>query len=870
MSRFACGRRLAVGFLGLLLSPAWPAAAAARPSLIPLPAKVEWTDGEVILGDGASVSFSGEAAGTEAERLAGMLRPATGFALPVAADDAGAVRLALEPALESRCGGEGYVLVAGGGAVCISAASPAGLFNGGQTLRQLLPPVVYSPTARTGAQWRVPGCRIEDRPRFGWRGFMLDYSRHFFDVAYTKRLLDTMAAHKLNVFHMHLADDDGWRIEIRRYPKLTEVGAWRGTACRLPNRRGETFERYGGFLTQAEIREIVAYAARLHIRVMPEIDLPGHSLAIGAAYPETLPSRIPEGEAGKPPPRCNAISPAKETNYELVEGLVGELADLFPFEYIHIGGDEVNHDLWKACPEIQALIEREKLDGPRGAQVYFTRRLEGILARHGKRMIGWNEILNDRLARTTAIMSWTGAGPGYEAVRMGFPVVMAPGPHNYFDMGYPDGHEEPPSHSWAGLISLEKCYAFDPLGGEGLDAGQAALVLGVQANLWSEYITPWKAKSGWVEFKTAGEHADYKAWPRLCALAEVGWTPQERRAYPDFAQRLGDDLRRLKSAGVTFRVPSVGAVVRKGIIRVQPPFEGAEIRFTLDGTDPLDSATAARWDGQPLPGRPAGFRARAFVEGVPGPLRVGASPEVAGTWTKDTAGAEYAARTFDLTGVLDEAGVWRLRFVKTGGPHHLLVRNVELLMNDAVVAKDLHEGGTRAGGAYRLQAPDIPKGARVAVRAEVRADSGTRTPDTAGQITIEKSEGLEPPARVATTIGPYEGHRPENLVDYDRSTFFWSNRGLTNGESVTIVFDAPVPLSSIESASGKLDDPAADILAAGRLEVSADGTAFRTVATYSNGTARAALGREPVKAIRITATADTGRFWVILQDPVLK
>ena len=316
---------------------------------------------------------------------------------------------------------------------------------------------------------------------------MLDYSRHYLDVDYTKHLLNGMALHKLNVLHMHLSDDDGWRIEIRKYPKLTEIGAWRGTQCPLPNTRpGETFARYGGFFTQDQIREIVAYAARLHINIMPEIDLPGHSLALCTAYPEVRPVTTNVAPSGRGRGGNNVISPAKESNYAMIDDILGELAALFPFDYVHIGGDEVNYNSWKDCPEIQDLMQREKLAALRDAQVYFTKRLEDILARHHKLMIGWNEILNDKLRRSTAILSWTGTAPGYQAARQGFPVVMAPGPHCYFDMGYAQGYDEPPSLSWAGQIDLERCYAFDPLAEKGLTAEQSQKFLGVQACLWSE------------------------------------------------------------------------------------------------------------------------------------------------------------------------------------------------------------------------------------------------------------------------------------------------------------------------------------------------------------------------------------------------
>ncbi len=305
----------------------------------------------------------------------------------------------------------------------------------------------------------------------------------------------------------------------------------------------------------------------------------------------------------------NVISPAKESNYAMIDDILGELAALFPFDYVHIGGDEVNYNSWKDCPEIQDLMRREKLAALRDAQVYFTKRLEDILARHHKLMIGWNKILNDKFRRSTAILSWTGTAPGYQAARQGFPVVMAPGPHCYFDMGYAQGYDEPPSLSWAGQIDLERCYAFDPLAEKGLTAEQSQKFLGVQACLWSELVTPWKAKNGWLDLKTAGETADYKTFPRLCALAEMGWTPQASRNIADLRERLGPHLLRLKQAGIVFRVPMPDAVADAGTIHILPPFDGAEVRYTIDGSDPLDSPTRARWEGKPVPGKATAFRA---------------------------------------------------------------------------------------------------------------------------------------------------------------------------------------------------------------------------------------------------------------------
>ncbi len=820
----------------------------------------------------ADPAFSGEA-----NFLAEHLRAGTGLPVevrPTAPAGAAVIRLTAQGAADQ--GNEGYSLESNDKGVLIQARTTTGIFYGCETLLQLLPPQVFgkaNATASSGIHWTLPFVKIEDRPRFAWRGFMLDFSRHFFDVEYTKHLLDAMAMNKLNVLHMHLADDDGWRIEIRKYPKLTEIGAWRGTKCAVPNTRpGETFERYGGFFTQDQIRELVAYAERLHINLMPELDFPGHSLAMCTVYPETKPN-VSSGATSVQGHSDDALSPAKEANYKMLDDIFAELASLFPFEYVHIGGDEVNHNLWKDDPEIKEFMAREKIGNLHDAQVYFTKRMEVILASHNKKMIGWNEITSPKLERTTGIMAWTGAGAGYNAARMGFPVVMAPGQRCYFDMPFPDAHDEPPSLGWAGPVSTESCYDFDPMGEDKqLDADQTKRIFGVQACLWSELVKPWTSKEGWADFKTGGETADYKIFPRLCALAEMGWTPQADRHYADFAERLGQThLLRLKYAGVGFRLPPPEATVRKGAIQIVPPYQGAEIKYTVDGTDPFSSKTAVRWDGKPIAGNASLFRARTFLLGQPSPLRSGAKIEAAGKWTKDMAGADFKPQDFDATGIIDEAGRWRLTFRKTGGKHAVLVNSVELLVNGASVAKDAHPGGSASKGVYHLDVKNpIPAGAKVVARVEMKGDNGSEKPDSAGEILVEKSMYLEPAATATTSIGAYQSNTPDKLVDYDSGTYFWSDRSVRKGETVTIAFTEPVALSSIEWASGKPDDTTKDMLVNGVLEVSADGTNFNKAADFSYGTAHATLTKAPLKAIRVTVTGNSDPNWLILQDPKLK
>ncbi len=842
--------------------------------LVPKPAKVEWNQGEFILGGKARIIYGESRAKAEAETLADMLRPASGLALKVKKGRAaaGSIFMTLDPEAKDSLGDEGYRLRVTESGVSIEAATVAGLFYGGQTLRQLLPPEIYV-GSRQDMRWSMPCCEIEDIPRFSWRGYMLDYSRHFFDVEYTKHLLDAMAINKLNIFHMHLTDDDGWRVEIKKYPKLTEIGGWRGTDCVLPNtRKGETFKRYGGFLSQDDIREIVAYAAKLHINVMPEIDLPGHCLAVCTAYPETLPSKMPDSVSVQGH-KANAISPAKESNYEMVADIIGEIAEIFPFEYVHIGGDEVNHGLWKECPEIKAFMSKNNIGNLRGAQVHFTKRLEVILADYDKKMIGWNEIMNDKLERTTGIMSWIGTGPGYHAAKRGFPVVMSPGPHTYFDMSYVGAHDEPPSHWWAGPVDSARCYAFDPLGNPGLNADQAKNIIGIHSCLWTEFVKPWKSKSGWAELPTYGAHADYKAFPRLCALAEIGWTPQADRDFSDFADRLGPThLRRLKAAGVTLRVPICNAVIRKGLIHILPPFTNAEVRYTVDGSDPFDSDSVLVWAGLPFKGNGSKFRARVYLDGQPSPLHIGAKLEAVGKWSKESVETEFLEQEFDLTGALDEVGVWRIGFRKTGGKHHLAVNRVDIVVDGKVVSSDSHDGGSAGKGKYRFNiSGSISESAKVIARINMKVESkGEKNVKTAGDITLEKSEYLEPKTVVSSVIGHYGGHSAENLGDYDRDSFFWSNRPVRKGESFNFVFAEPVVLSSIESVSGKIKDPTKDILLNGILEISADGEHFRKIADFSYGAAKAELKQESVKSVRITVTADHSDMWLVLQDLILK
>jgi hexosaminidase len=387
--------------------------------------------------------------------------------------------------------------------------------------------------------------KITDVPRFPWRGLMLDVSRHFYTKQEVEKLLDVMALHKLNTFHWHLVDDNGWRIEIKKYPRLTSVGAWRGgVGFGLPTNSTTAYGpdgRYGGFYTQKDIREVVAYARRLHITIVPEIEMPGHSLAALTAYPELGsgpgPVEIPLQGGVNP----GIFSPAKPEAFVFLQNVLTEVFQLFPCKYIHIGGDEVPKGPWKHDAACQALMKREGLKNEDELQSWFTRRMEKFINARGKTLIGWSEILQGGLAQNAAVMDWIGGGR--EAASAGHDVVMSPTANCYFDYYQSRDHSTEP-RAIGGFLPLQKVYALEPVPA-GLAPEFEKHILGAQGNLWTEYVPNLM-------------HAEYMIFPRLSALAEVAWSPKDARNFEDFKRRLKTDERRLDQLGVNYRISALG------------------------------------------------------------------------------------------------------------------------------------------------------------------------------------------------------------------------------------------------------------------------------------------------------------------------
>lgn len=563
-------------------------AAAPEYGLVPAPRYLEPGPGHFAFGPETSIVLPVAHASLAAsvEVFAAPLRAVAGIALPVVGASGGPggggssgsaggpgpgpasgdVVLRLIAGDTVGTSAEGYRLAIDAEGIDLAATTPAGLFRGLMRLRQLLPPEYErgvrsrAPWGQTGGpapallpdgtpvQWSVPALLIDDEPRFAWRGMHLDVGRHFFEVDFIKKYIDLLALHGLNTFHWHLTEDQGWRVEIEAYPRLTWVGS-----CRRETMVAQNFdpyvgdgERYCGFYTQAEIRDVVAYAAERHITVVPEIEMPGHSLAALAAYPELACTEGPFEVGTRWGVYEDIYCPSEET-FAFLETVLGEVLELFPSEFIHIGGDEAPKARWRESPLAQEVIRREGLADEDELQSWFIGRIESFLDARGRRLIGWDEILEGGLAPGATVMSWRGEAGGIAAARQGHDAVMTPNSHLYFDhyQADPEVHDEPLAICC--LSTLRQVWDYDPVP-DSLSAAEARHILGAQANLWTEYMkTP--------------DHVEYMALPRMAALSEVVWGPAEFRGHEAgwvaFRGRLERHLARLRELGVRYRPPDV-------------------------------------------------------------------------------------------------------------------------------------------------------------------------------------------------------------------------------------------------------------------------------------------------------------------------
>lgn len=595
------------------------ARAQAPVSLIPQPVSVQTRTGAFTLTKKTTIQYNKPDGQAVASWLGQRLSKPTNFALTASPGTSGTIQLNLTGTPDAQLGEEGYTLNSSPKGVVITANKPAGLFYGMQTLLQLLPKEIENPTAvQAPRTWTLPAVSIVDYPRFGWRGVMLDVSRHFFTKAAVKQYIDELARFKFNTFHWHLTDDNGWRIEIKSLPRLTEVGAWRvDRAGHFGNRAdpkpGEK-ATYGGFYTQDDIREVVAYAQARNVTIVPEIDVPGHSMAALAAYPALSCTKAPVsvdpgtefsewyGNGTFKMNVENTFNPSDEQVYDFLDKVFTEVAALFPNPYIHVGGDECYKGYWAQDPGCQALMKKLNIRHVEDLQGYFMGRVEKILTAKGKKLLGWDEILEGGISSGATVMSWRGIKGGIEAAQQGHNVVMTPSTFAYLDYNQGDQSVDPPIYA---ALRTRKSYSYEPVP-DGVDA---KYILGGQGNLWTEQVPTLR-------------YAQYMTYPRAWALSEVYWSPKETKNWPGFVKRLEAQFERADVAQINYSKAIYDAIVKTtladGKLRLELEGEapGLAIYYSTDDTMP-DQFSTPYTQPVELPDGPFTLRVITYRDGKP-------------------------------------------------------------------------------------------------------------------------------------------------------------------------------------------------------------------------------------------------------------
>ncbi|WP_313319147.1 family 20 glycosylhydrolase [Stenotrophomonas sp.] len=568
-------------------------------SIIPRPASVQPAPGSFVVNNATRIQ-AGAGTNDVAQQFAGLLGRTTPLQLQTASNGTakGAIQFRIgTPA--TTVSPEGYSLRINGNGILVEAADARGLFYGAMSLWQLL-------AAAPSAEVTLPAMQIDDAPRFNWRGFMLDSARHFQSIEDIKLILDAMATHKLNTFHWHLTDDQGWRMEIKRYPKLTEVGSCRAAAGEAGVGPDGKPHLYCGYYTQEQIRDVVAYAAARHITVVPEIDVPGHAQAAVAAYPEHGVVDGPTQPSANWGVNPYLFNPREET-LQFLENILAEVLDMFPGQYIHIGGDEAVKYQWQDSPQVQAYLRELGLKDEEALQSHMLKRLEKYLEDHDRKLIGWDEIIEGGLPPQATVMSWRGIEGGIEAATHGHDVVMAPGNTLYLDFLQTNLPEEPPGRPK--FTSMQRIYAFDPVPAE-LTEAQRKHVIGVQANMWTEHTR-------------SGEHLKHNVFPRLAALSEIAWTPLQNKSYDDFLTRLPAQLQRYKALGIGYGQTALSVAMKrqddragnKVTVELSNPLSYRDIRYTTDGSTP--TALSPAYPGALTLPVPTVLTAQTFFNGEP-------------------------------------------------------------------------------------------------------------------------------------------------------------------------------------------------------------------------------------------------------------
>lgn len=732
---------------------------------------------------------------------------------------------------------DGYQLSVNKKGVLVKGKTPNGVLNGFQTLLQIC-------SAKDVKKGTIPFVKIEDYPRFDWRGMMLDCSRQFFDKQTVENYIDWLAAHKMNVFHWHLTDDNGWRAEIKSMPDLTAKGAWRGPGEVLLPSYGSGNKRYGGFYTQEDMKEVVAYASARGIAVMPEIEIPGHSRAVTAAYPEigcaiTQELKSVQGEVK------NVWCVGREENYQILDSIIREVSGIFPFEYIHIAGDEVNRANWEHCPKCQALMAKEGFTDSFQLQNYFFRRVQTIVDKYHKKTNGWNEILKGgEINPNTLISSWQGISYGIESAKKGHETIMMPGQYTYFDMAQSENER---GHRWAAITDTKRAYSFEPIPENELTSEQQKLIKGVQGALWSEYLD------------RPARIMEYQSYPRIAALSEIGWTKKEDKNWDDFYGRLTHShLQRLANMGIAFRDFPPTAIYKSGTITVTPPYDGAVVRYDAQGNEPTRQSPLYTNPIQTKEYEQYMFRTF-FNEDVASPaVKVEKLPVA--NW--NTSKIEVVNISENISENVDKKGIWYLTFEPTtDASANGSIRSVSLFENDQLIQTYAEEKTLKSKPRLRFVIHNYNE--KNTYRLDFVVDNKQATASSA-KVNFNCSPYLEPEVKVTSSMAENPKFPISKLEDYNIETYLRTDVACANGDWIIYTFTNPVVSSKIDVLTGIPHHPRF-IVNDGHVEYSYNGVDFEKGDSFDYGNA-SIYPKQPVKAIKIMITATNNEPLMAAQD----
>ena len=714
----------------------------AQLDIIPLPKNVKENGSTFTLSAATKIHYA-PGLKPQAELLAAALSPATGFDFKVvqltAGTGSGIVLLLDKSSVVNK---ESYSLSVTNQTVRLKGASAAGVFYGTQTLLQMLPAEIYSDQRKKNVSWKIPGVEIEDAPLYAWRGMMLDVSRYFFGKDYVLKFIDMMAMYKMNVLHLHLVDDAGWRVEIKKYPKLTSIGAW----------RGEGADRSGGYYTQEDIKEIVDYATLRNVDVIPEIELPAHTLSAIAAYPHLSCTGEQYTVQTQHSISRELYCVGKESTFEFLADVFEETFKMFPSKYFHLGGDEAQYDRWKACPHCQKRKADLGLKSEKELQVYFNQRVQEMVKKYGKTIVGWDEIIEDGLKEKAVGMIWHDPKKAFKASEAGHYSVMALTSHSYLDMSQSTIPGEVKAAGWSNPITLEKVYSLNPML-KGLDEKYRPQILGAHGALWADQFIHGTLlqEIALLNENRSEKYFDYLTFPRMSALAEVSWTPLAKQNFGDFERRLSSHYTRYDHAEYGYRVPVPKLVSSEKtndgfLIKVENPVKGAEIRYATDGiranpystvyTGPVRVSQLKDFSAVTVVNREVYSLPLYFPEKYEKFEKYGV---LIGEWKpaliKET---QFAVFEMNASGKINGNGEYQVSFWYTAGNSRLEIKSVEIYKNGVKVAEDIHDGftGISAGqNQYRFKISNYETGAAFTIKANVRGDISN---DSNGAVFIKK------------------------------------------------------------------------------------------------------------------------------------